>query len=60
MKLISTLDVEPTFDELEKFRHPVEMGDGDASNLSTLFQIRNKSYFKNGDRVMVFTGEIKN
>ncbi|KAK6114992.1 hypothetical protein DH2020_007261 [Rehmannia glutinosa] len=33
LKSLSTQNVQPTFDELEKFRHPGETGDGDLRNL---------------------------
>ncbi|XP_022851445.1 putative transcription elongation factor SPT5 homolog 1 [Olea europaea var. sylvestris] len=60
MKSISTLNVQPTFDELEKFRQPDETGDGDMSSLSTLFANRKKGHFMKGDRVIVVKGDLKN
>ncbi|KAK6131503.1 hypothetical protein DH2020_034752 [Rehmannia glutinosa] len=45
-----TQNVQPTFDELEKFRHPGETGDGEMSSLTTLFANRKKGHFMKGDR----------
>ncbi|KAL8130574.1 hypothetical protein V2J09_019729 [Rumex salicifolius] len=59
MKTISTQNVQPTFDELEKFRQPSE-GDGDMSGLSTLFANRKKGHFMKGDAVIVIKGDLKN
>ncbi|KAK9097434.1 hypothetical protein Sjap_022931 [Stephania japonica] len=52
MKSISTTNVEPNFDELEKFRNP-EDGDGDMANLSTLLANRKKDHFMRGDAITV-------
>ncbi|KAI5680813.1 hypothetical protein M9H77_02040 [Catharanthus roseus] len=60
MKSISTLNIQPTFDELEKFRQPTENGDGDMASLSTLFANRKKGHFMKGDRVIVVKGDLKN
>lgn len=60
LKSLSTQNVQPTFDELEKFRQPVETGDGDMSSLSTLFANRKKGHFMKGDRVIVVKGDLKN
>ncbi|KAI5680806.1 hypothetical protein M9H77_02033 [Catharanthus roseus] len=60
MKSISTLNIQPTFDELEKFRQPTENGDGDMASLSTLFSNRKKGHFMKGDRVIVVKGDLKN
>lgn len=60
MKSISTMNVQPSFDELEKFRQPGEGGDGDMASLSTLFANRKKGHFMKGDRVIVVKGDLKN
>ncbi|GMH17129.1 hypothetical protein Nepgr_018970 [Nepenthes gracilis] len=59
LKTISTHNVQPTFDELEKFRQPSE-GDGDTASLSTLFANRKKGHFMKGDAVIVVKGDLKN
>ncbi|KAH7525189.1 hypothetical protein FEM48_Zijuj06G0198700 [Ziziphus jujuba var. spinosa] len=60
MKSISTQNINPTFDELEKFRKPGENGDGDIGSLSTLFANRKKGHFMKGDAVIVVKGDLKN
>ncbi|KAL8059507.1 hypothetical protein ABFX02_03G092200 [Erythranthe guttata] len=60
LKSLRTLNVQPTFDELEKFRKTGENGDGDTSNLSTLFANRKKGHFMKGDRVIVVKGDLRN
>ncbi|VFQ82413.1 unnamed protein product [Cuscuta campestris] len=60
MKSISTHNIQPSFDELEKFRQPGERGDGDMAGLSTLFANRKKGHFMKGDRVIVVKGDLKN
>ncbi|XP_043717650.1 putative transcription elongation factor SPT5 homolog 1 isoform X2 [Telopea speciosissima] len=60
MKSISSQNIHPTFDELEKFRKPGEDGDGDTSGLSTLFANRKKGHFMKGDAVIVVKGDLKN
>nr|XP_043635617.1 putative transcription elongation factor SPT5 homolog 1 [Erigeron canadensis] len=60
MKSISTQNIQPSFDELEKFRQPSENGDGDIASLSTLFANRKKGHFMKGDRVIVIKGDLKN
>jgi len=60
MKSISTVNIQPSFDELEKFRQPGESGDGDMASLSTLFANRKKGHFMKGDRVIVVKGDLKN
>nr|GLL33113.1 putative transcription elongation factor SPT5 homolog 1 isoform X1 [Ipomoea trifida] len=55
MKSISTQNIEPTFDELEKFRQPAG-----ESDMATLFGNRKKGQFMKGDRVIVVKGELKN
>ncbi|KAI7754771.1 hypothetical protein M8C21_033839, partial [Ambrosia artemisiifolia] len=59
MKSISTQNIQPSFDELEKFRQPSENGENDNS-LSTLFANRKKGHFMKGDRVIVIKGDLKN
>ncbi|KAJ4950709.1 hypothetical protein NE237_027541 [Protea cynaroides] len=60
MKSISSQNIQPTFDELEKFRKPGEDGDGDTSSLSSLFANRKKGHFMKGDQVIVVKGDLKN
>ncbi|KZV17344.1 suppressor of ty [Dorcoceras hygrometricum] len=60
LKSLSTLNVQPTFDELEKFRQPSETGDGDVSSLSMLFANRKKGHFMKGDRVIIVKGDLRN
>ncbi|KAM1135826.1 hypothetical protein ACFX13_034746 [Malus domestica] len=60
IKSISTQNIHPTFDELEKFRKPSENGDGDIASLSTLFSNRKKGHFLKGDAVIVVKGDLKN
>ncbi|XP_057490454.1 putative transcription elongation factor SPT5 homolog 1 isoform X2 [Actinidia eriantha] len=60
MKSISTQNIQPTFDELEKFRQPDENGDGDIAGLSTLLANRKKGHFMKGDQVIVVKGDLKN
>ncbi|KAL5721386.1 hypothetical protein ACHQM5_005038 [Ranunculus cassubicifolius] len=59
MKSISTQNIQPTFDEIEKFRKP-EDGDGDISSFSSLFANRKKGHFMKGDAVIVVHGDLKN
>ncbi|KAL6525005.1 hypothetical protein OROMI_030598 [Orobanche minor] len=60
LRSLSTQNVQPTFDELEKFRQPGEGGEGDMSSLSTLFANRKKGHFMKGDRVIVVKGDLRN
>ncbi|KAI3733140.1 hypothetical protein L1987_64358 [Smallanthus sonchifolius] len=60
MKSVSTQNIQPSFDELEKFRQPNENADGDVASLSTLFANRKKGHFMKGDRVIVIKGDLKN
>ncbi|XP_042514396.1 putative transcription elongation factor SPT5 homolog 1 [Macadamia integrifolia] len=60
MKSISSQNIQPTFDELEKFQNSGEDGDGDMSSLSTLFANRKKGHFMKGDAVIVVKGDLKN
>lgn len=60
LKSLTTQNVQPTFDELEKFRQSVETGDGDMSGLSTLFANRKRGHFMKGDRVIVVKGDLRN
>ncbi|XP_019168250.1 PREDICTED: putative transcription elongation factor SPT5 homolog 1 [Ipomoea nil] len=57
MKSISSQNIEPSFDELEKFRQP---GESDMGSLSTLFVNKKKGHFMKGDRVIVVKGDLKN
>ncbi|WOK99795.1 transcription elongation factor SPT5 [Canna indica] len=60
VKSISSQNIQPTFDELEKFRKPGEDADGDVASLSTLFANRKKGHFMKGDAVIVVRGDLKN
>ncbi|KAJ7965435.1 Transcription elongation factor SPT5 [Quillaja saponaria] len=60
MKSISSQNIKPTFDELEKFRKPGENGEADLASLSTLFTNRKKGHFLKGDAVIVIKGDLKN
>ncbi|ONK67786.1 uncharacterized protein A4U43_C05F3760 [Asparagus officinalis] len=60
MKSISSQSIQPTFDELEKFRKPGDDADGDMASLSTLFVNRKKGHFMKGDAVVVVRGDLKN
>ncbi|KAJ1688274.1 hypothetical protein LUZ63_019664 [Rhynchospora breviuscula] len=59
MKSISVNNIQPTFDELEKFRKPGEDTSGDLASLSTLFANRKKGHFMKGDAVIVVRGDLK-
>ncbi|KAE9454872.1 hypothetical protein C3L33_13228, partial [Rhododendron williamsianum] len=60
MKSISTQNIQPTFDEFEKFRQPVEHGVGDMASLSTKTLAVNEKelckYFEPGNHVKVVCG----
>ncbi|KAL5075599.1 hypothetical protein RYX36_014583 [Vicia faba] len=58
IKSLSAQNINPTFDELEKFRKPGE--NGDVASLSTLFANRKKGHFMKGDAVIVVKGDLKN
>uniref|UniRef100_A0A0E0L958 Transcription elongation factor SPT5 n=1 Tax=Oryza punctata TaxID=4537 RepID=A0A0E0L958_ORYPU len=60
IKSISTQNIQPSFDELEKFRKPGDDMNGDMSSLSTLFANRKKGHFMKGDAVIVIKGDLKN
>ena len=60
MKSINVNNIQPTFDELEKFRKPGEDTSGDLTSLSTLFANRKKGHFMKGDAVIVVCGDLKN
>ncbi|KAI4307181.1 hypothetical protein L6164_030396 [Bauhinia variegata] len=60
IKSLSAQNIKPTFEELDKFRNPVEDKDGDLASLSTLFANRKKGHFMKGDAVIVIKGDLKN
>uniref|UniRef100_A0A0E0K5R9 Transcription elongation factor SPT5 n=1 Tax=Oryza punctata TaxID=4537 RepID=A0A0E0K5R9_ORYPU len=60
IKSISTHNIQPSFDELEKFREPDNDINEDAASLSTLFTNRKKGHFMKGDSVIVIKGDLKN
>ncbi|ERN01275.1 hypothetical protein AMTR_s00002p00250180 [Amborella trichopoda] len=60
MKSISSQNIHPSFDELEKFRKPGKDSNGDMASLSTLFANRKKGHFIKGDAVIVVRGDLKN
>ena len=59
LKSIHTQSIQPTFDELEKFKKPGDDMNGESS-LSTLFSNRKKGHFMKGDAVIVVKGDLKN
>ncbi|XP_020517829.1 putative transcription elongation factor SPT5 homolog 1, partial [Amborella trichopoda] len=60
MKSISSQNIQPSFDELEKFRKPGKDSDGDMASLSTAFAYRTEGHFMKGDAVIVVRGDLKN
>ncbi|CAN6239283.1 unnamed protein product [Urochloa humidicola] len=60
IKSISTQNVRPSFDELEKFKRPGDDLSEDVASLSTLFSDRKKGHFMTGDSVIVIKGDLKN
>ncbi|KAK7247238.1 hypothetical protein RIF29_42117 [Crotalaria pallida] len=60
MKSISAQNIKPTFDELEKFHKPGDIGDGDLGSLAASLAIRKKAHFVKGDAVIVIKGDLKN
>ncbi|KAK3128664.1 hypothetical protein QOZ80_6BG0464900 [Eleusine coracana subsp. coracana] len=60
VKSIHTNSIQPSFDELEKFRKPGDDMNGDMASLSTLFANRKKGHFMKGDAVIVIKGDLKN
>ena len=60
MKSIRTQNIQPSFDELEKFKRPGDDRNEDVASLSTLFSDRKKGHFMKGDAVIVIKGDIKN
>ena len=60
IKSISTENIKPTFDELEKFKKPGDDLNEDVASLSTLFANRKKGHFMKGDAVIVIKGDLKN
>ncbi|CAA0809969.1 Putative transcription elongation factor SPT5 homolog 1 [Striga hermonthica] len=57
LKSLVTNKVQPTFDEVEKFRRHGEATDSDMSNL---LAPRNKTHFIKGDTVIVVKGDLRN
>ncbi|XP_051192570.1 putative transcription elongation factor SPT5 homolog 1 isoform X2 [Lolium perenne] len=60
IKAISTHNVQPSLDELEKFRRVGDDINEDVASLSTLFSNRKKGHFMKGDAVVVVKGDLKN
>ena len=60
IKSISTQNIKPTFDELEKFKKTGDDLNEDVASLSTLFTNRKKGHFMKGDAVIVIKGDLKN
>ncbi|KAL6635202.1 hypothetical protein ACP70R_027873 [Stipagrostis hirtigluma subsp. patula] len=60
VKSISTQNIQPSFDELEKFRKPGDDRNEDVASLSSLFANRKKGHFMKGDAVIVIRGDLKN
>ncbi|KAL6962353.1 hypothetical protein U1Q18_037310 [Sarracenia purpurea var. burkii] len=59
IKSINIKNIQPTFDELLKFRQPGENGDGDMASLSASFANRKKGHFMKGDQVFLVKGDMK-
>ncbi|GKV35683.1 hypothetical protein SLEP1_g43921 [Rubroshorea leprosula] len=59
MKSIIAENINPTFDELEKFRKPGYNGDDGEAGFSTLFANKKKGCFMKGDLVVVVKGDLK-
>ncbi|EOX92502.1 Global transcription factor group A2, putative [Theobroma cacao] len=59
MKSISYHNIQPSFDELERFLRPGENGDGNFSN-SLLSGDTKTEHFSKGDKVLVVSGDLKN
>ncbi|PAN08467.1 hypothetical protein PAHAL_1G415200 [Panicum hallii] len=60
MKSIRTQNIQPSFDELEKFKRPCDDLNEDVASLSTLFSDRKKGHFMKGDAVIVIKGDLRN
>nr|CAB3447986.1 unnamed protein product [Digitaria exilis] len=60
VKSISTQNIKPSFEELEKFKRPGDDLNEDVASLSTLFSDRKKGHFMKGDAVIVIKGDLKN
>ncbi|CAM0943830.1 unnamed protein product [Alopecurus aequalis] len=60
IKSISRHNVQPTLDELERFRRVGDDMNEDVASLSTLFTNRKKGHFMKGDAVVVVKGDLKN
>lgn len=60
LRSINSSNIQPSFEELEKFRKPGDDGDSDLASLSTLFANRKKGHFMKGDAVIVIRGDLKN
>lgn len=60
IKSISRQNIQPSLDELEKFRKPGDDDNGDIGSFSTLFATRKKGHFMKGDAVIVVRGDLKN
>ncbi|RCV08551.1 hypothetical protein SETIT_1G335500v2 [Setaria italica] len=60
MKSISTQNIQPSFDELKKFKRPGDDLNEDVASLATLFSNRKKGHFMKGDAVIVIKGDLKN
>ncbi|XP_057873734.1 putative transcription elongation factor SPT5 homolog 1 [Cryptomeria japonica] len=60
MKSISSQNIQPSFDELQKFQKPGDDASGDVAGLSTLLANRKKGHFMKGDAVVVVRGDLKN
>lgn len=60
MKSISSQNIQPSFDELQKFQKPGDDASDDVVGLSTLLANRKKGHFMKGDAVVVIRGDLKN
>ncbi|OEL21483.1 putative transcription elongation factor SPT5-like protein 1 [Dichanthelium oligosanthes] len=60
IKSINSHNIQPSFDELEKFKRPGDDLNEDVASLSTLCANRKKGHFMKGDAVIVIKGDLKN
>ena len=59
-KTVTASNIEPSFDELQKFQKPGDERSGAAVGLTSLLANRKKGHFMKGDAVIVVEGDLKN
>lgn len=59
-KTVTAQNIEPSFDELQKFQKPGDEKSSDAVGLASLLANRKKGHFMKGDAVVVIEGDLKN